>query len=80
MRALFIFFALIGLASCHDGRTWESQTNGPEANMATCNQHMDINTVPADNRTGNPAYHIRIEAERNAKSGTKPEEKPEEKK
>jgi hypothetical protein len=73
MRTLIIISALVGLASCHDGRTWESETNGPEANMATCNQHTDITTVPADNRTGNPAYHLRLDAER----GIAPAEKPE---
>jgi hypothetical protein len=32
--------------------------------MATCNQHTDIEQVPANNRTGNPEYHKRLEAER----------------
>ena len=73
MRTLLIISALIGLASCHDGRTWESETNGPFANMATCNQHTDVNTVKPDNRTGNPAYHLRLEAER---KGAAPAEKP----
>lgn len=76
MRLAILSFALIGLASCHDGRTWESDTNGPEAQMATCNQHMDINTVPADNRTGNPAYHLRIEAEQTGKPVEAPAEAP----
>lgn len=66
MRFFILASALVGLASCHDGRTWESDTNGPNANMATCNQHTDINKVPADNRTGNHAYHLRKEAEREA--------------
>lgn len=64
MRFIILASALVGLASCHDGRTWESDTNGPNAQMAPCNQHTDVNTVPADNRTGNPAYHLRIEKER----------------
>lgn len=72
MRTLIFISALVGLASCHDGRTWESNTNGPEAGMATCNQQTDITTVPANNRTGNPEYHLRLEAER----GVAPAEKP----
>jgi hypothetical protein len=74
MRTLIFISAIVGLASCHDGRTWESDTNGPEANMATCNQHTDITTVPADNRTGNPAYHLRLEAERGGTPAAKPAE------
>lgn len=73
MRFFILASALVGLASCHDGRTWESETNGPNANMATCNQHTDITKVPADNRTGNPAYHLRLEAER---KGNAPAEQP----
>lgn len=75
MRLAILSLALIGLVSCHDGRTWESETNGPGANMATCNQHMDINTVPANNRTGNPEYHLRMEAERTGAAPAKSEEK-----
>jgi hypothetical protein len=41
---------------------------------------MDINTVSPDNRTGNPAYHLRIEAEREGKAPAKTEEKAEESK
>lgn len=77
MRFIILASALVALSSCHDGRTWESETNGPEAGMATCNQHMDINTVPAHNRTGNPAYHLRIEAERGVAPGAEaPADKP----
>jgi hypothetical protein len=79
MRFIILASALLGLASCHDGRTWESDTNGPEANMATCNQHMDINTVPAYDRTGNPEYNLRKEAERTGKPVASTEEKHEEK-
>lgn len=74
MRLAILSLALFGLVSCHDPRTWESDTNGPEAQMATCNQHMDINTVPAHNRTGNPAYHLRIEAERTGNPAPAPTE------
>ena len=74
MRFIVLASALVALASCHDGRTWESETNGPEASMVSCQPHTDVNMVPADNRTGNPAYHLRIEAERSGKPAEKPAE------
>jgi hypothetical protein len=74
MRFIVLASALVALASCHDGRTWESDTNGPEAGMAECNQHTDIEKVPANNRTGNPEYHLRLEAERGGKPAEKPAE------
>ncbi len=74
MRTLILISAIVGLASCHDGRTWESDTNGPEAGMATCNQQTDITKVPANNRTGNPEYHLRIAAERGDAPAAKPAE------
>lgn len=75
MRFIILASALAGLAACHDGRTWESDTNGPSANMATHNQHTDIEKVPAHNRTGSPEYHLRLEAER--KGSAPAEHKPE---
>lgn len=65
--------AILGLSvmsvSCSqmDTRTWESDTNGPPANMAEVNQNIDENLWPPDNRTGNPAYHLRKERERKAR-------------
>ena len=76
MRTLLIISAIVGLTSCHNGRAWENDTNGPEAQMATCNQNTDVTTVPANNRTGNPEYHLRIEAERGGTPVAKPADKP----
>jgi hypothetical protein len=71
LLALPLTLAFIG---CHDGRTWESDTNGPPANMVDSSPHTDISAWPEDNRTGNPAYHLRKERE---KEGNKTEATPE---
>lgn len=65
---------LFTACSSMDSRTWESDTNGPPANMAEVNQDIDESKWPPDNRTGNPAYHLRKEkALRERMQGVQPE-------
>jgi hypothetical protein len=74
----FVFISLVfALTSCtgDDTRTWESDTNGPPAQMRCPYPHqkqVDENTWPPDNRTGNKAYHLRKEEELRAQLKTKP--------
>lgn len=71
----FVFLSLVlALTSCtgSDTRTWESDTNGPPAQMRCPNQNIDESTWPPDNRTGNKAYHLRKEKELREQIKTKP--------
>lgn len=61
-----ILLLIFILVSCKrlDNHTWQSKTNGPPAQMAEKNQDIDEDQWPPDNRTGNPAYHLRKQKER----------------